>query len=181
MTFHSLPTIYAGITFRSRLEARWAVFFDALKLRWEYEPEGVSVDSGGYFPDFRVSPGNVSPLLVEVKGDPKALTAEYLAKLHEVCRATGMMLAIFGHMPDWRWTAGRTPAVPLIGPTARLEVIHLGVDFWEISTRPWPTDRPYTQTVVHPCGESMLPEGRAALDAARNERFGLFPVKKKRK
>ena len=35
----ALPTKYAGIQFRSRLEARWAVFFDALKIKWEYEPE----------------------------------------------------------------------------------------------------------------------------------------------
>lgn len=36
-----IETRYAGCRFRSRLEARWAVFFDALKIEWEYEPEGV--------------------------------------------------------------------------------------------------------------------------------------------
>lgn len=35
-----IETIYRGIRFRSRLEARWAVFLDALSLRWEYEPQG---------------------------------------------------------------------------------------------------------------------------------------------
>ena len=35
-----IPTKYNGYTFRSRLEARWAMFFDRLKLKWEYEPEG---------------------------------------------------------------------------------------------------------------------------------------------
>jgi hypothetical protein len=38
------------------LEARWAVFFDALGLKWEYEPEGFVLPSGRhYLPDFRVT------------------------------------------------------------------------------------------------------------------------------
>jgi hypothetical protein len=36
-----IPTRYKGYHFRSRLEARWAVFFDALGLRWQYEVEGT--------------------------------------------------------------------------------------------------------------------------------------------
>ncbi len=35
-----IETKYKGCRFRSRLEARWAVFFDALGLEWWYEPEG---------------------------------------------------------------------------------------------------------------------------------------------
>lgn len=60
MTNYSMvkPTKYAGITFRSRLEARWAVFFDALGISWEYEPETFAVDWYGesiqYTPDFRI-------------------------------------------------------------------------------------------------------------------------------
>lgn len=39
--------------FRSRLEARWAVFFDALGIRWEYEKEGYDLgEAGWYLPDF---------------------------------------------------------------------------------------------------------------------------------
>lgn len=64
------PTPYRGITFRSRLEARWAAFFDLAGWRWEYEP----IDLQGWSPDFRVSipchhsecPGE-HILLVEVK------------------------------------------------------------------------------------------------------------------
>jgi hypothetical protein len=36
----AIETIYKGYRFRSRLEARWAVFFDALEIDWEYEKEG---------------------------------------------------------------------------------------------------------------------------------------------
>ena len=50
----AIETRYKGYRFRSRLEARWAVFFDALGLSWEYEPEGFETDAGWYLPDFKV-------------------------------------------------------------------------------------------------------------------------------
>lgn len=49
----ALPTYYAGHKFRSRLEARWAMFFDLLEIKWEYEPEGYKLSTGEcYLPDF---------------------------------------------------------------------------------------------------------------------------------
>lgn len=50
----SIQTRYAGYRFRSRLEARWAVFFTALGMRWEYEPQGFQVGRRRrpYLPDF---------------------------------------------------------------------------------------------------------------------------------
>jgi len=36
----AIETEYAGYCFRSRLEARWAVFFDQMGYDWVYEPEG---------------------------------------------------------------------------------------------------------------------------------------------
>jgi hypothetical protein len=54
----AIETRYHGYRFRSRTEARWGVFFDALGLRWEYEPEGFELPSGPYLPDFRLhAPG----------------------------------------------------------------------------------------------------------------------------
>ena len=47
-----IPTVYRGVTFRSRLEARWAVFWDALEVPWLYEPEPLSVNGRLYLPDF---------------------------------------------------------------------------------------------------------------------------------
>lgn len=47
-----IETRYDGTLFRSRLEARWAVFFDALNVRWEYEKEGYETPLGRYLPDF---------------------------------------------------------------------------------------------------------------------------------
>jgi len=51
--FKPVPTEYKGYLFRSRLEARWAVFFDACGIKWEYEPEGIVLRNGTYYlPDF---------------------------------------------------------------------------------------------------------------------------------
>lgn len=51
--FKPIETIYNGYRFRSRLEARWAVFFDALGIKYEYEPEGFVLSDGThYLPDF---------------------------------------------------------------------------------------------------------------------------------
>lgn len=49
----AIQTKYKGYKFRSRLEARWAVFFDSLKIKWEYEKEGYHFEDGtNYLPDF---------------------------------------------------------------------------------------------------------------------------------
>lgn len=51
--FNTIETYYDGYKFRSRLEARWAVFLNALDIRYEYEPEGFYLgDSIKYLPDF---------------------------------------------------------------------------------------------------------------------------------
>lgn len=51
--FRAITTRYKGYNFRSRLEARWAVFFDHLGIRWDYEPEGFELGNGlRYLPDF---------------------------------------------------------------------------------------------------------------------------------
>jgi hypothetical protein len=34
------------------------VFFDALGIEWEYEPEGFETSAGPYLPDFRIKTGN---------------------------------------------------------------------------------------------------------------------------
>jgi hypothetical protein len=52
----AIETRYKGYRFRSRLEARWAVFFDFLDIGWEYEPKGFTL-SRWYLPDFRITKG----------------------------------------------------------------------------------------------------------------------------
>ena len=47
-----IPTWHDGILYRSRLEARWRIFFDELGLDPEYETQGFDVDGTWYLPDF---------------------------------------------------------------------------------------------------------------------------------
>lgn len=47
-----IETEYRGFRFRSRLEARWAVFMDAMHVRYEYEKEAYDLDGLFYLPDF---------------------------------------------------------------------------------------------------------------------------------
>ena len=44
----AIETEYDGHRFRSRLEARWAVFFNAVGLTYEYEIEGFEMDGTRY-------------------------------------------------------------------------------------------------------------------------------------
>lgn len=49
----AIATNYGGCFFRSRLEARWAIYFDAIGWKWNYEPEGFELPGGTrYLPDF---------------------------------------------------------------------------------------------------------------------------------
>lgn len=53
MDIKPIETVYNGYKFRSRAEARWAVFFDAAGINYMYEPEGLRFDDGTmYLPDF---------------------------------------------------------------------------------------------------------------------------------
>jgi hypothetical protein len=72
-----IETHYAGCRFRSRLEARWAVFFDCLGVKWDYEPQGylVGEKKRPYLPDFWL-PG--LSVWVEVKGDMSGLDMSLL-------------------------------------------------------------------------------------------------------
>lgn len=63
-----IPTLHNGRQMRSRLEARWAAFFDLAGWRYEYEP----FDLNGWIPDFLIM--GAKPVLVEIKpvyGFPK--------------------------------------------------------------------------------------------------------------
>jgi hypothetical protein len=75
----ALETHFDGCRFRSRAEARWATFFRACGIRYEYEPEGFNLDGLCYLPDFWL------PDLrrwAEVKGQqPSAVEIEKCRKL----------------------------------------------------------------------------------------------------
>ena len=84
MTIKAIQTQYKGYHFRSRLEARWAVFFDALGLEWEYEPEGFDLGDGVYYlPDFKVNYPDSGWEWFEVKGDLSKITDDECLKVFE--------------------------------------------------------------------------------------------------
>ena len=60
-TMKAHPTQFQNVNFRSRLEAKWAAFFDLCGWDWVYEP----VDFDGWSPDFLIR--GHETLYVEVK------------------------------------------------------------------------------------------------------------------
>ena len=75
----AIQTYYNGYKFRSRLEARWAVFFDELGIRYEYEPEGIKLSDGTvylpdfYLPDFHVFFEVKAKHILETKEEQEAI------------------------------------------------------------------------------------------------------------
>ncbi len=69
----AIQTEYDGYLFRSRLEAKWAIFFNELGLEYQYEPDGYEFsDNTRYLPDFYLpqvstSASALGGLWVEVK------------------------------------------------------------------------------------------------------------------
>lgn len=107
LTIKAIQTSYKGYRFRSRLEARWAVFFDALGIKWEYEIEGYDLGEHGYYlPDFWLP--QVS-MWAEVK--PVRFTSEQLAKCDALTRGTGFVCLFLDGTPDTRnyWSTEMYP------------------------------------------------------------------------
>lgn len=88
--FKVIETRYNGYHFRSRLEARWAVFFDTLGIKYHYEPEGYDLEGTWYLPDFWL-PDYAS--FVEIKPTPPN-TGEAL-KASQLALCTGKQVYIF--------------------------------------------------------------------------------------
>ncbi len=86
-----IETLYKGYRFRSRLEARWAVFFDTLGIRWEYEKEGFALgDAGWYLPDFWLPDYEY---WIEIKG--AQITKPDQRKVAALARLSGQPVFVF--------------------------------------------------------------------------------------
>lgn len=103
-----IETRWKGWRFRSRTEARWAVFLEAAGIQFEYEPEGVVLPSGPYLPDFRLTgfPGSDFPkggehedVWLEIKGgEPTELERQRCA---ELSAASGCPVLLAVGVPDF--------------------------------------------------------------------------------
>jgi hypothetical protein len=84
-TIAAIPTLYRGRMYRSRLEARWAAFFDRLGWAYEYEP----FDLGAWSPDFLLT----SPMEVLVEVKPiEHLDKEVTAKMLDATNGENLLL-----------------------------------------------------------------------------------------
>lgn len=109
----AVQTRYAGYHFRSRLEARWGVFFDSLGFEWRYEPETFP----GYVPDFYIEQGN---MWFEVKGSLDVSPGE-LDKCKSFAKPGVNFAMLIGDIPR-TFVTWDTPGKRLVGiPAARLD------------------------------------------------------------
>ena len=137
----AIETVYNGYRFRSRLEARWAVFFDALNIHYEYEPEGYYLPVAGvrYLPDFWLPQVN---MWAEVK--PISLTSAEKLKCKELAVVTGHPVLMLDSQPlarnYWAYEQAYSYDEEGVGtPTG--EIVHCDFAlmntkrYWEIESR----------------------------------------------
>lgn len=97
-TIKPIETRYNGYTFRSRLEARWAVFFDKAGIQYQYEPQGFTDNVEMYLPDFYLSQWDT---YAEVKGDEERYHND-LNKIYKIIKGKKSpirRLLILGNIP----------------------------------------------------------------------------------
>jgi hypothetical protein len=122
----AIQTQYNGLLFRSRLEARWAVFFDTCGIKYCYESEGFSLPSGNYLPDFYIpnQPSfrhNDNGLFVEVKG---VATDKSHSVLDELAMHTGIDCVMLGELPYGEYEERKTePESPFLQETLYLPAL----------------------------------------------------------
>lgn len=92
----AIDTQYKGFLFRSRLEARWAVYFDALGLRWTYEEQGYTLENGDwYLPDFFLTDAG---MWAEVKSGP--FPSDAISKVKLLCHGTRTDVVMLDGIPN---------------------------------------------------------------------------------
>ena len=97
MSIKPIETFYSGYRFRSRLEARWAVFFDHAGIEYEYEPEGFELEDGTrYLPDFYFPQYD---WYAEVKA-PRDGAKEDIKRASRFIGNTIKVLILLGNIPD---------------------------------------------------------------------------------
>jgi hypothetical protein len=180
-----IPTTYKGITYRSRTEARWAIFLEALCVEFIYEHETYDLRGRWYLPDFWIPHWG---LFVEVKGDEP--TEEERRRCFDLAIATRRQVMLASGAPGERFNE-------MFGPN--------NFEFRDASFRYWGRIENCRRCdgIVLACYQddeglncycakligqhrnsascadkidgSGVPLG--ALSRARNERFGVYPLR----
>lgn len=111
----AIETRYKGYRFRSRLEARWAVFFDALGVKWEYEKEGYDLGNRGYYlPDFWLPQVD---MWAEVKG--QKFTSDEFWKCVDLATLTQYPVLRLVGIPEVKFYGATVPSVAPFGVCVR--------------------------------------------------------------
>ena len=100
-----IETHYKGYRFRSRLEARWAIYFDVCGIKWEYEREGFDLGRlGPYLPDFWLPQVQ---MWAEVKA--QEFTKAERAKCRALARYSKTCVLMLDGSPDNKWYTAIEP------------------------------------------------------------------------
>lgn len=182
----AIPTTYKGVTYRSRTEARWAVFFDVLGVSAEWEPEGYQLGDIRYLPDFYIPAWKI---FVEIKGEyPTPFERE---KARRLADATGKPVWLVIGPPDRQEGLIFWPTIDpdhelgaggaWINRCRRCDALVLGYEHLDSHGNPFA----WGQITLTACGRTpdcteKFPgpkvfdeQLKLAMDAARNERFGV--------
>jgi len=124
-----IETYFNGNRFRSRLEARWALFFNEISVRYEYELEGYELGAiGRYLPDFFL-PRFESGLWVEIKLEAADFELE---KIMLVADASGHPFIMLDGTPAPRSYNTYFPEISEIQPCIwHIKYLPGGMNEWE--------------------------------------------------
>lgn len=165
-----IPTTYRGYRTRSRLEARWLRFLDAMEIEYRYEQEGYPLPSGWYLPDLFIPQIR---MWGEVK--PEDLSAAEKEKCKELTDATGHPVLLLVGPPDFKvYSAVHSARDPERNYTQRYECHYLldihyhGRRFYDGEGRLWCAEG---EESIFRFAEDFSREYRQAVHLARSERF----------
>jgi len=108
------PTKYKRITYRSRLEARWAVCLDHATnvRRFSYEPKHIDLGGGEtYLPDFLIYRTRKTPTRFWLEVKPAKISEDYVKFIRNAARKSPipLLLAIGSfyqeQIPKLYWTS----------------------------------------------------------------------------
>jgi hypothetical protein len=141
----AIQTIYKGRRFRSRLEARWAIFFDSINIGWEYETEGFELGDTKYLTDFRLQSfgANKVDLYIEIK--PNKPSIEEIEKCFKVAAGTSTSVALICGTPgipefstlgeDWNLKNGYIVLYFPSDISIKKDIEETPFDIWALSNR----------------------------------------------
>jgi hypothetical protein len=81
MTYKPIKTNYNGIDYKSRLEARWQMFFDDIGILAVYEPFLIEKNGVQWVPDFILNNGTSNDCRIAIEIKPIVPNDEYIQRL----------------------------------------------------------------------------------------------------